>query len=130
MQSSKTRLKLFEYFKTKICPKSILFLQERHSSIEFAKEWSDEFNSSMYYSNRKKNVWGVLIIFLGDVTYTVTTQVNDSNGRFLILGKEIDRTKYRAVNLYNANTESGQIKSLKTLSDMLKKFDHFRNKNL
>ena len=32
LQSSKKRLKLFQYFKNKISPKGILFLQETHSS--------------------------------------------------------------------------------------------------
>ena len=32
LQSSKKRLKLFQYFKNKISPKIILFLQEAHSS--------------------------------------------------------------------------------------------------
>ena len=32
---------MFEYFKTKIDPKGILFLQETHSSIEIDKKWND-----------------------------------------------------------------------------------------
>ena len=32
LQSSKKRLKFFQYFKNKISPKYILFLQETHSS--------------------------------------------------------------------------------------------------
>ena len=37
LQSSKNRAELFEYFRNKITPKGILFLQETHSSKEEEK---------------------------------------------------------------------------------------------
>ena len=37
LQSSKKRLKLFQFFKNKISPKGILFLQEAHSSKNMEK---------------------------------------------------------------------------------------------
>ena len=52
----------------------------------------------------------VLFAFLGDIAFTVKVKVNDSNGRILILKKEIDGTKYLLVNLYNANTEFEKVK--------------------
>ena len=39
LQSTKKRLKLFNFFKNKISPKGILFLQETHSSLETEKKW-------------------------------------------------------------------------------------------
>ena len=38
LQSTKKRLKLFNFLKNKIGPKGILFLQETHSSVEIEKE--------------------------------------------------------------------------------------------
>ena len=37
LKSSKKRLKLFQFFKNKISPKGILFLQEAHSSKNMEK---------------------------------------------------------------------------------------------
>ena len=56
-------------------------------------------------------------------------EFND-NLYFFKLETEIDGTEYLLVNLYNANTESEQLQTLKTLSDMLNKFNHFRDKNV
>ena len=39
LQSTKKRLKLFNFFKNKVSPKGILFLQETHSSLETEKKW-------------------------------------------------------------------------------------------
>ena len=74
------------------------------------------------------NFCGVLIAFLGDTAFTVKAEVNDNNGRILIPETKIDGTENLLVNSYNANTESEQLKTLKTLSDTLK-FDNFRDKN-
>ena len=56
----KKQLQLFECFKTKICPKGVLFFQERHSSVESEKQWSGKFNFNLYYSHGKTNSCGVL----------------------------------------------------------------------
>ena len=39
LQSTKKRLKLFNFLKNKMGPKGILFLQETHSSLETEKKW-------------------------------------------------------------------------------------------
>ena len=49
LQSSKKRLKLFQFFKNKIRPKGILFLEETHSSKVTEKIWSVEFNGDLYF---------------------------------------------------------------------------------
>ena len=53
LQSSKKRLKLFQYFKNKISPKGILFLQETHFSKVMEKIWSDGFNGDLIFSHGK-----------------------------------------------------------------------------
>ena len=42
LQSSKTGVKMFEYFKNKIFPRGVSFLQETHSSIDTEKQCNDE----------------------------------------------------------------------------------------
>ena len=54
LQSSKKRLKLFQYFKNKVSPKGILFLQETHSSKVTEKIWSDKFHGDLFFHLGKK----------------------------------------------------------------------------
>ena len=58
LQSTKKRLKLFNFLKNKINPKSILFLQETHSSVETEKKWIDDFKDKIYCSHGKTNSCG------------------------------------------------------------------------
>ena len=59
LQSSKKRLKLFQYFKNKISPKGILFLQETHSSKVTEKH--GVINLMVTYSSRMgKQILAVL----------------------------------------------------------------------
>ena len=51
MQSSKKRIKIFEYFRNKVAPKGILFLQETYSSVETEKQWNDEFKGQLSFSH-------------------------------------------------------------------------------
>ena len=47
LQSTKKRLKLFNFLKNKIGPKGILFLQEKQSSVEREKKWIDDFTGKI-----------------------------------------------------------------------------------
>ena len=55
LQSTKKRLKLFNFLKNKICRKGILVSQETHSSVEIKKKWTDDFLDKIYYSHSKAN---------------------------------------------------------------------------
>ena len=83
LQSSKKRLKLFQYFKNKISPKCILFLQETHSSKVTEEIWSDEFNGTLFFSHGKTNSCCVLAGFYNNINYFVTKKLNDNSGRIL-----------------------------------------------
>ena len=47
MQTSKKRFKLSEYFKNKIFPNGILFLQETYSAKENKTKWKEEFSKNL-----------------------------------------------------------------------------------
>ena len=130
LQSSKKRIKMFEYLKNKIGHKGILFLQETHSAFDTEKQWNDEFKGQLYFSHGKTNSCGVLIAFYGSINVVVKNQMNDDNGRILILEVTVDDTEYLLINMYNANTEQEQLKTLKSLSVMLENFDSFCSKNV
>ena len=48
IQSTKKRLKMIQYFKNKLLPRGILFLQETHSTESNEAGWRDEFNASLF----------------------------------------------------------------------------------
>ena len=121
---------MFEYSKTKIDPKGILFLQETHSSIETEKKWNDEFNGQLFFSHGKTNSCGVVIAFYGNINYSVQKQLIDSEGRILILEVEIENENYLLINLYNANTETEQLKTLNILSTLLEQIQNIGEKSI
>ena len=130
MRSSKKGVKILEYFRNKVAPKGLLFLQEMHSSVETEKQWNDEFKGQLYFSLGKISSCGVLTGFYGNINVVIKKQLNDKNGRILILEVTIDDTEYLLINVSNANTEQHQPKTLQNLFILLENFDNFYNKNV
>ena len=128
LQSSKKRLKLFQYFKNKISPKGILFLQETHSSKVTEKIWTDEFNGDLFFSHGKTNSCGVLVGFYGNINYFVKKKLSDNSGRILALDVTINGTEYLLINLYNGNTEPEQLNISESLSKISKDFHDLNEK--
>ena len=130
LQSSKKRLKVFQFFKNKISPKVILFLQETHSSKVTEKIWNDEVNGDLFFSQGKRNSCAVLIGFFGNINYSVKNKLSGNSGRILVLDATIDGTEYLLINLYNENTEAEQLKILESLSKVSKDFQDISEKNI
>ena len=65
IQSNKKRLKLIEYFKSKITAHGILFLQETGSSCDDEQKWRDNFDGNTFFSHCNRNSCGVLISYTG-----------------------------------------------------------------
>ena len=130
LQSSKKRLKLFEYFRNKISPNGIVFLQETHSTKNNEIKWKDEFRGNLYFSHGRSNSCGVLTAFLGTKPITVKKKVGDKEGRILILETSIDDCEYILINFYNANTESEQLKTFIVLNDLLLNFNLNESKRI
>ena len=49
LKLTKKRIKLFEYFKSKLAPSGVLFAQETHSTKEIEKKWKDELNGQIFF---------------------------------------------------------------------------------
>ena len=81
MQSSKKCLKQFEYFKNKLKPNELLFLQETHSTIDCGKKSKDEFGGDLHFSHGSSNSCGVLIAFCGNQDITVKKKLCHKKGR-------------------------------------------------
>ena len=130
IQSMKKRLKLIEYFKSKITTHGILFLQETHTSSDDEQKWRDNFGGNTFFSQGKRNSCSVLIFYIGTHNFVANNQKADNDGRILILDVTINDVNFVLINLYNANTETEQVSVLNNLSSILEKFDVTLEKNL
>ena len=130
IQSLKKRLKLIQYFKSKIGPCGLLFLQETHSNSKVEQKWKEDFHGKVFFSHGKTNSCGVLIAYFGTEKITVKIQQTDHSGRILILDVSINNSKCILINLYNANIEKELIEVLNNLFALLKTFDNNPNKHI
>ena len=92
IQSTKKRLKMTQYFKNKLLPQGIFFLQETHYLKYNEVSWRDEFNATLFFSNEFSNFCGVLIGFLEQFD-VVLNQMSDNKGYLLILNVTMDPKK-------------------------------------
>ena len=60
----------------------------------------------------------------------VKNEVNDNDGRVLILKATIDGSEYLLINLCNANAEKEQLITIKNLNNLLKDFQYFHDKKV
>ena len=131
IQNVSKRLSVVEYFKNKLGNNGILFLQEIHSTFNDENAWKNDFNVPVFYSHSTSQSCGVLIVFFfGNLNFLVYKQVGDKNGRILILDVNIDEIRYVLVNIYNANTEVGQVQVLRELSKLMKNINFLKENRI
>ena len=112
LNSSKKRIKMFEYFREKIANNGILFLQETHSSHDTVINWRDDFKGELFFSHRTTNSCGVMIGYLGSNKIKVNRTKNDNQGRILVVDADVDEETFVLIKLYNANPVTEQIKTI------------------
>ena len=83
IQSSKKRLKLIQYFKDKMRPIGVLFLQETHSNNKIEQNGKKGFKSQIFFSHRKANSYGILTDYFGKEPFIVKKQATDKEGQCL-----------------------------------------------
>ena len=105
-----------------------MFLQETHSTFNNENIWKNDFNIPVFYSHGTSQSCGVLIVFFGNLNFSVNRQVGDKNERILILDVNIDEIRYVLVNINNSNTEVEQVQVLSELSELMKNIN-FSGKN-
>ena len=130
IQSTKKKLKMIQYFKNKLLPRGILFLQETHSTESNETSLRNGFIASFFFSHGSSNSCGVLIGFLGQFNVNILNQICDNKGRILILNATIDAKNFVMITLYNPNTKNEQVEVLNTLLTMMKTIDINENTNL
>ena len=114
-QSLKKRLKLIQYFKSKIEPCGLFFLQETHSNSKTEQKWKEDFRGKVFFSHGKTNSRAVLIAYFGTKKFNVEKQETDHSCRILIFDVSINYSEYILINLYNTNTEKEKVEVLSDL---------------
>ena len=64
IQSLKKKLKLIQYFQSKIGPCGLLFLEEIYSISKVEQKWKEDFHGKVFFSHGKTNSRGVLIAYI------------------------------------------------------------------
>ena len=54
IQSLKKRLKLIQYFRSKIVPCGLWLLQETHPNSKVEQKWKEDFRGKVFFSHGKK----------------------------------------------------------------------------
>ena len=129
IQSTKKRLKMTQYFKNKLLPQGIFFLQETHYLKYIEVSWRDEFNATLFFSNEFSNSCGVLIGFLEQFD-VVLNQMSDNKGYLLILNVTMDPKKIVFIYLYNPNTRNEEVEIVNALLTTMKTNDLNKNSDL
>ena len=78
LNSSKKRIKVFEYFREKIANNGILFLEETHSSRDTVINWRDNFKGELFFLHGTTNSCGVMNGYLGSNKIEVNKIKNDN----------------------------------------------------
>ena len=97
--------------KTYILTASYCF--KKHSSLNDKKRWKDEFNGPLFFPHTAKQI--LATGFCRKNSFDLIDQKSDENGQILIIEAKLNKDDFTAINIYNFNTESEQIKTFSTL---------------
>ena len=122
---------MFEYFREKIANNGILFLQKTYTSHDIVINWRDDFKCELFFfSHGTTNSCGLMTRYLGSNKNKFNRIKNDNQGRILMVDAAIDEETFVLINLYNANTEIEQIKTIYELDQLLSVFCLDTNKKV
>ncbi len=103
---------------------SIFLVQETHSTIERENQWKNEWGGRIYFSHGASNARGVGIFFKNNVNVNVLSEVQDQQGRFVILDTEINGIKISLANIYGPNSDDPDF-----FTDFIEKIESVENEN-
>ena len=82
-----------------------------------------------FHNCLSSNSCEVTIGYYEKAFFELLSKFNDQSGRVLIIEVKIENEVLLWINLYNVNTENGQLNTFSDLSDMLEKIDDINNKS-
>ena len=113
----------FSHMKKHTSGKSVVFLQETHSTQKVEKLFEYQLRGKMLFSNGTSSSKWVCICFRYDLNYNISEFICDKNGRYIIARMEIQGKPYVLINCYAPNSEKGQVKIFKEISKHLTDMD-------
>ena len=119
MQSSRKRLKQFEYFKNKLMPSGLLFFTRKTFDRWLRKNRKGKCGRDLHFSHGSSSSCEVLIALYGNQGIAVKKKSSNKKGRVIILDVRIDDSDFLLMNIYNANTGKEQASFLNELSTIL-----------
>ena len=85
----------------------------------------------LFFSYGTSNSCGVLVAYLGKISFALNNQKTDKAGRIMILDVMLDGGHFIIIiNLYNANTETELCKTINELQSLLNFFGINQNKRI
>ena len=89
------RGKIFNYIKKNTSGKCIIFLQETYSTQKVESLWCYQWHGDIIFSHGTSGSRGVCVAFRYNLEYkTLSPQIVDNEGRFIILHIEIQGSPY------------------------------------
>ena len=98
LAESKKRSTVFNFLKE--TRNDILYLQQTHSCPKYEKKWIKEWGGSIYYAHGGTSSKGVAIAIKKKTQHKIIEQINDPNGRYILLNIIIDEQNYILLNYY------------------------------
>ena len=105
--------KIFNYMKKLTSGKSVVFLQETHSTQKVEKLFEFQWRGNMVCSNGTSSSKGVCICFRYDLDYKISKFICDKDGRYIIARMEIQGQPYVLINFYASNSEKVFLKKFR-----------------
>ena len=123
------RNKIFNTLHEKV-KDGVFLLQETHSQPEDEVKWRKEWGSKIYLNHGSSNSRGTMIGFSNNLDVKILNYCQDNDGRIQTCSFTHNEIKYLIINLYNANIESEQVKTLEKLNTMIENCDPHDSKIL
>ena len=121
---NRKRRKIFNYMTQHTSGKSVVFLQETDSAQKVEKLFEYQWRGKMVFIHGTSSSKGVCICFRYDLGYNISEFICDKNGIYIIVRMEIQGKPYVLINCYTLNSEKGQVKIFKEISE------HFVDMNM
>ena len=126
LQQKNKRIKIFNYLKENL-KNGCALLQETHSDNKNEKKWASDWRGKLYQNHGERNSRGVAIGFSENFDFTELRYEQDNCGRLQLLSFKHNDKLFLLINIYNNNTESEQVETLKRLDILLGNFDDVIN---
>ena len=84
----------------------ICLLQETHSIKQNEQKWRNEWGYTAFWSSYTGNSRGVAILFKNSFQYDLHNEIEDDEGRYILLDITINNTRLSIVNVYGPNDDN------------------------